>query len=53
VAYECAFLSESRSTASRLEVRIKRLSREQKLRLIAGEEIPQLELEGYEKVNLE
>lgn len=53
VAYECAFLSPTRSTASRLEVRIKRLTREQKLQLIAGENFPALELEYYERVKPE
>ncbi len=46
LAYECAFRSPDRSSASRLEACIKRLTRAQKLRLIAGElrELPELEL---------
>ena len=50
VAYECAFLSPDRSAASRLEARIKRLSRQQKLLLIAGGSFPSLELENYSRV---
>ncbi len=37
VAYECAFVCPDRSSASRLEAAIKRLTRAQKLRLISGE----------------
>ncbi len=44
VAYECAFLSPDRSSASKLEARIKRLNRSQKLRLIAGESLDLAEL---------
>lgn len=50
VAFECAFLSADRAAASKLEARIKRLKRPQKLRLIAGEVPEGLELEGYERV---
>lgn len=38
VAYECAFLCPDRSSASRLEAGIKRLTRAQKLLLINGED---------------
>lgn len=38
VAYECAFVCPDRSSASRLEAAIKRLTRAQKLRLISGED---------------
>lgn len=38
VAYECAFVCPDRSSASRLEAAIKRLTRAQKLRLIGGED---------------
>ncbi len=48
LAYECAFLSENRSSASKLEARIKALTRADKLRLIAGDKV--LELEGYERL---
>ena len=51
VAYECAFSSSDRSTASRLEYKIKSLCRSDKLRLIAGERV--LELEGYERLPAE
>ena len=37
VAYECAFICPDRSSASRLEAAIKRLSRPQKLLLISGD----------------
>ena len=37
VAYECAFICPDRSSASRLEAAIKRLTRAQKLMLISGE----------------
>ena len=47
--YECAFLSENRSTASKLESRIKALPRSAKLLLIAGEDV--LDLEGYQRVD--
>lgn len=47
VAYECAFMSENRSEASRLEARIKRLPRERKLALISGEVLPALGLENF------
>lgn len=50
VAYECAFLSPDRSSASKLEWKIKALARSEKLRLIAGEEI--LPLEGYERADI-
>lgn len=50
VAFECAFLSPDRSSASKLEWKIKCLSRGEKLRLIAGEEI--LPLEGYERADI-
>ena len=44
VAYECAFICPDRSSASRLEASIKRLTRAQKLLLIAGAypDLPQL-----------
>ncbi len=50
LAYECAFISDDRSAASRLEARIKRLTRAQKLRLIAGEDFESLELVNYRRV---
>lgn len=52
VAFECAFLSADRAAASRLEVRIKKLTRTQKLRLISGEVPDGLELEGYARVSI-
>ena len=51
VKYECAFMSENRSTASKLESRIKALPRSAKLLLIEGESV--LDLEGYERVDAE
>lgn len=53
VAYECAFLSQNRSEASRLEYRIKQLSRAEKLALIAGHTPETLELDGYERIELD
>jgi len=50
VAFECAFLSPDRSSASKLEHKIKALTRSDKLRLIAGEEV--LELAGYERAEI-
>lgn len=41
--YECAFICSNRSEASRLEAKIKRLPRAKKLRLVAGENIPETE----------
>ena len=52
VAYECAFLSDSRSAASKLEAGIKGLTRAQKLRLIAGERDILPGLEAYERVDI-
>lgn len=52
VAYECAFLSPDRSSASRLEARIKALSRSQKLLLIQGESCGILHPEDYHRVDL-
>ena len=50
VAFECAFLSGDRAAASRLEARIKRLSRGEKLALIAGAAPTWPELEGCTRV---
>ena len=50
IAFECAFLSPDRASASRLEFRIKRLTRPQKLLLISGGDFPELELENYRRV---
>ena len=49
--YECAFLSPDRSAASKLEWKIKQLSRADKLRLIAGEKV--LDDEALERADLE
>ena len=46
--YECAFMSENRSTASKLESRIKALPRSSKLLIIDGEDV--LDLEGYQRL---
>ena len=52
IGYECAFLSADRAAASRLEFRIKKLTRQQKLQLIAGEDFPELELWQYRRVEI-
>ena len=51
-AYECAFQSDDRAAASRLEARIKRLTRSQKLKLIAGESFEKLELDAYRRLKV-
>lgn len=53
VAFECAFQSNHRAAASKLEYRIKKLSRPQKIALIGGEAPASLELEGYVRVEIE
>jgi len=52
VAYECAFVCPDRSSASRLEAAIKRLSRSEKLRLIAGEHPELTELFPCQRIAL-
>ncbi len=52
VAYECAFLSPDRSSASRLEAQIKKLTRAQKLHLIEGEKLDIPELSNCRRIDL-
>lgn len=52
VGYECAFRSPDRSAASKLEAGIKKLSRGDKLRLIAGEESLRPDAEVYTPVKI-
>ena len=52
LGYECAFRSADRSAASKLEARIKKLSRGEKLRLLAGDEALRPESEVYSAVKI-
>jgi len=52
IGYECAFQSPDRSSASRLEARIKKLSRSDKLLLIRGAPLPVPDPELYVRVEL-
>ena len=52
VGFECAFQSDDRAAASRLEYRIKKLTRPQKIALIGGDAPASLELEGYIRVDI-
>ncbi len=51
--FEAAWQSENRAAASRLEYRLKRLTRGEKERLIAGTAPEGLELDGYTRVDME
>ena len=50
--YLAAWASLDRANASRLEYRIKQLSRTEKERLISGENVPKLNMSEYVKINI-
>lgn len=53
LGFECAFLCRDRSAASRLEYRLKQLSRSDKLRLISGDGALPDGLEDCERLNID
>ena len=52
VRYEAAWSSENRTSASKLEYRIKKLGRAEKLRLIGGETPPEIDFSGYIRADI-